>query len=368
MRDLGVRLQLLVGPTVPLPAPYALLDALSEVEVRTGDRDRDTFQLTLSVGKDSLVDYGLLRAGVLDPPARVVVGVLFGPLPEVLIDGVVTDHQLAPSYRPGESTLRVTGEDVSFQLDRDERSATFPNQSDADIVSRIVAGYGLVPDVADSGDAPSEERRVPTQQGTDLAFIRKLAADHGFVFYVEPTAVAGVTTAYWGPQRRGGAAQPALTVGAGPDANVIGSINFGFDALAAATPEVTIVDPATRIAIRLPLPTSILAALTSRPATPLRTVVVRDAANLDAVQAALRGLVTAEGSADSVTATGELDAVRYGRVLRARRPVDVRGAGGSYDGRYYVQQVTHHIRLGEYRQAFTLTREGLGAQSQAVTP
>ena len=37
----------------------------------------------------------------------------------------------------------------------------------------------------------------------------------------------------------------------------------------------------------------------------------------------------------------------------------VRGAGYCFDGLYYVKSVTHHIKRGEYKQNFTLTRNGL---------
>ena len=51
--------------------------------------------------------------------------------------------------------------------------------------------------------------------------------------------------------------------------------------------------------------------------------------------------------------------LRYGRVLKARQLVGVRGAGMAFDGLYYVKSVTHTIKRGEYKQSFTLTRNGL---------
>jgi len=51
--------------------------------------------------------------------------------------------------------------------------------------------------------------------------------------------------------------------------------------------------------------------------------------------------------------------VRYGRVLRARQLVGVRGAGAAFDGLYYVKSVTHTIKHGNYKQDFTLVRNGL---------
>ena len=56
MPDLGAHLQLLIGPTVPLPAPYALMDAFVSLEVTNRDQDFDGFRLSFSLGKDSLID------------------------------------------------------------------------------------------------------------------------------------------------------------------------------------------------------------------------------------------------------------------------------------------------------------------------
>ena len=67
-----------------------------------------------------------------------------------------------------------------------------------------------------------------------------------------------------------------------------------------------------------------------------------------------------------VTASSELDVIHYGRSLRARRIVGLRGAGYLHDGLYYVKSVTHKIKRGEYKESFTLTREGLGSITPVV--
>ena len=60
--------------------------------------------------------------------------------------------------------------------------------------------------------------------------------------------------------------------------------------------------------------------------------------------------------------------LRYGRVLRSRMLVGVRGAGLAYDGLYYVNSVTHNIKRGEYKQSFTLSRDGLISNTPTVMP
>jgi hypothetical protein len=371
MPSLGVRLQLLIGPTLPLPAPYPLMEALVSVEVTNRDRDFDGFKLSFSMGKDALLDYGLMLSGLLDPPSRVIIAVSIGVLPQVLIDGIITNHQFAPSNRPGESTLHVFGKDISVKLALEEKNETFPNQPDSVIVTRLIAGYatlGLVPQVTPTSDVPIQLERIPSQQGSDLEFINELARRNGFVFYIEPTGVPGLNTAYWGVDNRLGLPQPALTMNMGADTNVDQPISFSFDALGPAQPRVTIVEPFSKMPIAIPLLSSLHPPLALRPAASLRTTLPRDSANLNPLQAALRALATASQSADAVTGSGELDAVRYGQALRARRLVGVRGAGYSYDGSYYVRDVTHRIRRGDYKQSFSLTREGRGALLPLVRP
>lgn len=69
-----------------------------------------------------------------------------------------------------------------------------------------------------------------------------------------------------------------------------------------------------------------------------------------------------------VTATGQLDALRYGEILTPRALVDVRGVGDTYNGTYYVESVTHSIGIGQYKQSFRLTREGVRALAPIVRP
>jgi hypothetical protein len=61
----------------------------------------------------------------------------------------------------------------------------------------------------------------------------------------------------------------------------------------------------------------------------------------------------------SVHTTGSLDVLRYGQALKARRLVGVRGAGRGYDGLYYVKSVTSTLKRGEFKQNFSLVRDGL---------
>ena len=226
---LGIRLTLWLGKTIPLPAPYEVMCAVSHVKVINEGDGNDGFQITFTLGRDKVADYGLLASGALDPDQRVAIGLLLGTSPEPLINGVIYHHQVSPSNEPGLSTFTVTGRDVSVLLDLEEKNDQFKNQPDFVIVNGILnnyAGDGVVPphQVTPTTDVPLEIQRVTRQHETDLQFLRRLAQRNGFVFYLEPRTL-GVTGAYWGAESRLGLPQPALSINLGQATNVT-SLNF----------------------------------------------------------------------------------------------------------------------------------------------
>ena len=65
-------------------------------------------------------------------------------------------------------------------------------------------------------------------------------------------------------------------------------------------------------------------------------------------------------SAWAIVAEGELNTAAYGGVLRAKRPVLVRGVGTALGGKYYVERVLHLFTDSGYTQRFTLRRNAVG--------
>ena len=60
----------------------------------------------------------MLPAGYFDPiVTRVIVTASVGGTSQVLMDGIVTRHELTPSSEPGQFVLSVTGEDLSVLMD-----------------------------------------------------------------------------------------------------------------------------------------------------------------------------------------------------------------------------------------------------------
>jgi hypothetical protein len=377
MSLLGAHLTLLVGPTVPIPAPPPLADAIDEVTVTHQDSGRSGFQVRFRTGRGGplgAIDYPLATDPLLKTKNRVIVMATFGVVARVLMDGIISQKQLETGDQPGRATVTITGEDVSVLMDLEEKSVEHPAQDEVVIAAKIIASYpqlGLVPVLVPppSIDPPIPIQRTPVQQGTDLDMLERMAARHGYVFYVIPGPLPGSNVGYWGPPVRGGLPQRAITVNMGAETNAtLGA----FQANAMQPTQVT--GHAQEASTNRTIPVVAIAPLRPPLATqPLwlvdqphvRTTQFRES-GVNAVQAFSHAQGTVEASSDAVTVDGELDAGRYGGVLDARALVGVRGAGYQHDGLWYVKKVTHQIRPGAYTQSFTLAREGHGSTVPAV--
>ncbi len=372
----GIHLTLLIGPGVPIPAPQPVIDALESVQVNSGG-DRSGFQLTFRVGKKSLLQTALLPAGYFDPiMTRVIIIATVRGIPNVLSDGVVTRQEISPSDEPGKSTLTVTGEDLSLLMDLVEMPfMRFPAQPVIARVYSILAKYaafGIAPIAIPPiiPDIPNPLEEMPHQRGTDRAYLQEMAGDCGYVFYVEPGPAPGGNIAYFGPDVRIPAPQPALNVNMDAHTNVE-SLSFSLDGTAKKIVVMTVMDPFTR---RTPIPIPVPNISVLRPPMGLRLTLPAKVefpgytAHLNPSDAANLALSIVLGASDAITGSGSLDVLRYGHVLRARMMVGVRGAGVTYDGLYYVNSVTHNLKRGEYKQSFNLSRDGLVSNTQIVLP
>jgi len=372
----GIQLTLLIGPGVPLPVSGDVIEALDAIQV-TGSTQTSGFQLTFKVGRNSTLLTTLLPAGYFDPIiTRVIIIVTVNGLPNVLMDGVVTRQEMAPSNDVGKSTLTVTGEDLSRMMDLVEMPfMRYPAMPIIARVYAILAKYAvlgiapvaippLIPDISN----PLEE--LPSQRGTDLAYVRELAQQVGYVFYVEPGPTPGANIAYFGPDYRLPVPQSALSVNLDAASNVE-SLSFSFDGTMKKIVVITILDPVTKkIPIPIPLPNLSLLRppMGARLPLPSKVEFAEGMAALGPADALNRALGILLSANDSITGSGSIDVLRYGNVLRARMMVGVRGAGLAYDGMYYVNSVTHNIKRGEYKQSFNISRDGLVSNIPAVLP
>jgi hypothetical protein len=367
----AIHLSLLIGPIVPIPVPSFLIDCLDEATVTNVTEGASGFQLRFKVTSKSQLNTLFLiavgnNASLGTPPLRVVLIITLGGQAQPLFDGVVTHVEVQAGQNHQSGSITVTGEDLTRVMDLIDFSGlpypAMPIEARVALICAKYAAFGVIPLPIPSlfPDVPIPVDRIPAHQGTDLAYLRQMADEVGYVFYIEPSEVPMMNIAYFGPEIKVGIPQSALNIDMDAFTNVE-SLNFSFDPAKGVLPVVFIQDQTTRVSIPIPIPNlnPLQPPLGVLPTPIANLKMMNNTAKMNPMQAILAGLNEAKKSQDAVTANGTLDVLRYGRLLRPRRLVGVRGAGVAYDGLYYVSSVTSTLAKGKFTQRFHLTRNGL---------
>jgi hypothetical protein len=375
MLDGGVHLTLMVGPGIAVPVPREVLEAVQQVTVHAGSgQTQSGFEITFELDRRSpLYTLFLLTGGSSIPVMRVVIVVTIRGQSEVLMDGVMTNHEVRDSGT-GDPMLVVKGKDLSALMDWIDFSGipypAMPPVARALVVLAKYAPLGVIPLTIPSiiEDLPIPIESIPRQQGTDYAYLKQLAADVGYVFYMDPGPAPNTSTAYWGPEIRVGVPQPALNLDLDAPQRNVETLSFTFDKERKELPIVWIQEQYSGAPIPIPIPdiTPFNPPLGLVPPIPPKIKFLNEDAKLKPWVALMRGLAYSAQHSDAVFGQGTLDVVRYGRVLKSRGLVGVRGAGDAFDGLYYVSTVDHTIKRGEYKQSFSLARNGLLPTSPRV--
>jgi hypothetical protein len=350
------------------------MEALSEVSVRigAGGQTPSAFDLKFATSKVSQITTQLLPSGYFDPPTRVVIAATLRGATTVLMDGVITQQDVAPSDQSGKSVLSLKGEDLTRMMDVIDSGAliAYPSMpAEARVVlilAKYVPVYGITPLVIPSVliDVPLPTEKIPHQSGTDLAYINKLAERVGYTFYLQAGPAPGNSVAYWGPKLQTGIpflpTPTPLAIDWDGSSNVE-SLQFSFDGFRKTQFVVLVKVDDNPVPLPVPVPdvTPLSPPLGQKDPVPLKVTPLVGLSGYTPIEAAVIALAQAADSANVITGSGTLDVLRYGSILPARTVVPVRGAGITYDGEYFVSSVTHTIKPGSYKQGFTLERNRL---------
>ena len=194
----GFYVTLMMGSFTASPVPQPVIDAITELQVTSTVGAQAGFQLKLRLGKHSPVQQ-LLHSGFFDPRQRVIIAVTVNGQTDVLMDGIITKHDVTSSNEAGKSTLTVTGLDLTALMDFiDLTGIPYPALPMFLIVEIILAKYAVlgviplaIPPILPLIQNPIE--RFLKQEGTDFAYVSKLAQDSGAVFYLDPGPKPGMT-------------------------------------------------------------------------------------------------------------------------------------------------------------------------------
>lgn len=360
------RLNVLVAGSALEPT---VLAQLTRAELRESDSEPSVLALRFTLAQRADGEFGplddeLFAPGValsfeLEPP---------GGLLQRLFEGYVT--HVRPHFETLESNcyLELLAMDAAVLLDAEERIAAWPNTKDSDVVTDVLSAYQLTVEAQDTPVVYDEDRQQLVQRATDWRFLQQLAARNGACLYFEWDDAQQQVVAHFAP--------PDLDATPQPDVALLqeqSSLNWADLQLVATGPvrwTGAALDPiAKRIVRGDGTPALSLLGADDAPAAVAEglraagaqasVALLRDPFPLDGAVAAEATAAT-DGARLLIELRAELDPSLYRGVLRARRPVLVRGVGRRFSGIYYVRSVRTTLEQATLLQTFVAVRNATG--------
>lgn len=335
-----------------------------EVEEHVELADIMRLRLAIAVNTDGS-DWTILADDLFPRLTPLALSVTVGSNPaEPMIQAHVVEAN-ARFGAPGASFLEVVAVDPTVLLNLDEKVRAWPDMADSDIASAIFGDHGLTPDVESTEPSRQEADRTTIQRGTDMQFLRMLAARNGFECFVD-VGQGGQLTGHFRPPDLQARAQGVLSVNMGESTNVR-SFSARNEMLRPTQAKAVSLDAATGEAQESEAQEperQTLGEQTAAPSDRPRIVLLSQTGLSQASELQTYAQSVVDASAWAVTAEGELDAGIYGGVLRAKKPIAVRGTGRQFSGTYYVERVLTVFTPDGVAQTFSLRRNALGVTSQ----
>ncbi len=331
-----------------------------------------SFQLVVSLCRNDDGSWPYLADDEMRPWNRITVTVTVGSQTDTIMDGYISDIHVETTSQTAQLKATFTGVDASFVMNLQSHCHVWNDgQTYEDIAQAILIGapYNFTAVLPDSPpDAGSPPPSV-TQRGTDLQFLRELARRRGYEFYLTGGA------AYFRPPVLDGTPQKQIATNFGVQTNCENMQLFvnGTAPTEAVGARVdretgeTVTARVTTADTNLPaMGSTDIADHRGYGVPPTRMVVRRvPAGNSADLTNYLRGVLIRSGFWLKVT--GTLSAVRYGAILRARKPVSIVGYASEYNGNYYVRKVVHTISERHYQMQFEAVRNRSGETAPTDT-
>ena len=344
------------------PASAELLAAVREIEVEDHAELADMLRLRLAVAvNEDGAAWSVLDEDLFRRLTKLGVSVQVGSRQVPLIEAYVIETRSEFSNTPGESMLEVIAMDPTALMNLEEKVRAWPDMADSDIASALFGEYGFDAEVEQTQPTRQELDRTVMQRGSDIQFLRQLAQRNGYECYLELNEDSGRVEGHFHPPRSDQSPQGVLSVNLGNATNV-NSFKAQHDMLGPVSAEATnleIGDQSDQEADVSEQSDSLGEQALSEQERP-RRVLLSNSGLADTGELQTYAQAVVDRSAWSIRAEGELSTVTYGDVLRAKRPVNVRGAGRQFSGSYYVQKVLHHLSDAGYSQRFSLKRNASG--------
>jgi phage protein D len=339
---------------------------LREVQVSMSRRAATTATITFDSVRLEDGRWSVQDAGVLEAWKRITIEAAFGNETEEVMRGYIKEVRC--EYPEDMSAARVTvnAQDESLMLDREHVRGPLSTEdapmTDGDIVSDIATDHSL-----DASTEPGLTNAALNIDGTYVRLLNDRAEANGFEFYVREG------TLYFHPPRLDQDPVPEpIRIYAGAATNCL-RFSAQYDG---HKPDIVAVMRAAESGTEAeegryesdmdplgPVP----ATSASRGLEPfVWRMQAPSGATADEVHS--RAQAKANENAWKITAEGELDGALYGHVLLTHKLVVVDGAGETYGGTYYVDEVQHRFSMEGYREGFKLLRNATGEDGTVGLP
>ncbi|MBU0596502.1 hypothetical protein KJ567_07455 [Candidatus Bipolaricaulota bacterium] len=350
-------------------APAEVVAAVQQIEIEDHAELADMMRLRLAIGvSEDGSCWTLIDEGLFERLTEIRIAITVDNRSETLLTAHVIRTSATLSNHPGESFLDVVAMDPTVLMNLEEVVRAWPDMSDSEIADGIFADpkYDFVPKVKSTGVQRTLEEHQTIQRGTDIRFLQQLARRNGYECYVEIDPENGDPEGHFHPPVLDQTPQGVLSVNVGESTNV-NSFTASYDMLRPTAVKVVGLDIETQSDQPADATGSQLSQLGEASSVsvdhPRRTLLSQTGlAQAGELQTMAQAVV--EDSAWAIRAEGDLNTLSYGGILRAKRPVQVRGAGLEFSGTYYVERVLHTINQDGYTQRFTLRRNALGIPKQ----
>lgn len=353
------------------PASADVLGAVRSIEVEDHSTMADMLRLRLGVAaKEDGAGWTLLDDALFTRLAKLKLSVTVGRAPAVtLIEAYVIEVESSFASDPNGSLLTVTAMDATVLMHLEEKVKSWPNVKDSDVASSIFAdaAYNLSPVVEATDYSHEENDHTLMQRGTDIQFLRRLAEKNGYECFVESND-SGQLEGHFHPPKHDGQPQGTLSVNMGEATNVDKFV-VRFDMLAPAKAKATTLDVDDASSQTGQADDSRdsedMGATPTLSGDRPRQLLLSQLGMGSGGEVQRYAQAVVDRSSWAIRAQGELAALAYGGVLRAKKPVLVRGVGRALSGRYYVERVLHVIGSdGSYVQRFALCKNATGLTGQ----
>jgi hypothetical protein len=346
----------------PLPAPF--VQALKEIEIETAVGQASVLRLHFELSRNSWGDLDVVAFDLFRPLVPLTIRVASLGLPQVLINAYVRDARLEASNTPGASRLEVVALDaLGSIMAHIQQPFTWPNSPDSVVAAAIFGRYAIVPTVFPTPPLRTSLDTTTNQRDYDATYLFQLARRNNYELYLQPDPLVGRDFGHFHPPLTSVPPQGVLSIDFGTQTN-LNSFHVSNDMLAPTAVTAVSTDPRTRAPIPAIAMASVEAPMGLEPTLsrilppPVERPAGTDAASPAEMQA--QALARAGRSSRAISATGEVDGLKYNRPLLVGLPVLVRGPGRQHSGLYYVNSVTHRIARDNYTQSFSAWRNAVG--------